>query len=218
MKPRGRWRRRVLIASLVLLAVVLGVGYYGLGRDPRLALELLSMARADRDARLASIEAGHPAVGDEAAPGQLDAQDAVDRVDRRNTARLKEIVADVGWPGRSRVGAWGSNAAWLLVQHATEDHDFQVRVLRLMKAMAPSEVDQGDVAMLTDRILVQEGKKQIYGSQFRCRKGRNTLSTPLAEPERVDELRRSVGLSTFAENKRRIEKLYGACPEERDTK
>jgi hypothetical protein len=202
----------LLVVVVVVVLIVLVVGYRGLGRDPRLALELLSMARADRNVRSAAIEAGEPKAGDTPTEDQLELTREMERIDRRNTARLKEIVEDGGWPGRSRVGTWGSDAAWLLVQHATHDLAFQERALELMKAMARSEVDQGDVAMLADRILVQQGKEQIYGSQFTCRKGRQTLSTPLRYPDRVDELRRSVGLSTFAENERRVAKLYGPCP------
>jgi len=35
-----------------------------------------------------------------------------------NTARLKTIVATHGWPGRSLVGEDGTDAAWLILQHA----------------------------------------------------------------------------------------------------
>ena len=43
---------------------------------------------------------------------------AVDRLletNRRNTARLREIVDEHGWPGRSVVGKLGADAAWLLL-------------------------------------------------------------------------------------------------------
>jgi hypothetical protein len=40
------------------------------------------------------------------------------QVVRRNTARLKAVVVDHGWPGRSLVGEDGAHAAWLILQHA----------------------------------------------------------------------------------------------------
>ncbi len=40
-------------------------------------------------------------------------------IDRANTARMRQIITVHGWPGHAMVGEDGSNAAWLLVQHAT---------------------------------------------------------------------------------------------------
>jgi hypothetical protein len=37
---------------------------------------------------------------------------------RRHTERMREIVANHGWPGRSLVDEDGAHAAWTLVQHA----------------------------------------------------------------------------------------------------
>jgi hypothetical protein len=53
-------------------------------------------------------------------------------IDARNRARMKEIVDRYGWPGKSLVGGDGSNAAWLLVQHADPDHPFQKRCVGLL--------------------------------------------------------------------------------------
>jgi hypothetical protein len=39
---------------------------------------------------------------------------------RENAEWLKGVISEHGWPGRSLVGENGSDAAWLLVQHA--DH------------------------------------------------------------------------------------------------
>ena len=55
---------------------------------------------------------------------------------QRNTARMKGIVDEHGWPGRSLAGEDGANAAWLLVQHADADPAFQERCLALMEAAA----------------------------------------------------------------------------------
>ena len=36
---------------------------------------------------------------------------------KAHTARLRAIVSEYGWPGRSLVGEDGADAAWLLLQH-----------------------------------------------------------------------------------------------------
>ena len=55
----------------------------------------------------------------------------VEPVDRANTARLKEIVAEHGWPGHRLVGEAAAHAAWLLAQHAPAD--FQEQCLPLLE-------------------------------------------------------------------------------------
>ena len=53
-------------------------------------------------------------------------------IDRKNTARMKEIIENKGWPGKSLVGGDGAHAAWLLVQHA----DREPRVSKTMSDVA----------------------------------------------------------------------------------
>ncbi|MDR2212648.1 MAG: hypothetical protein LBE21_03350, partial [Pseudomonadales bacterium] len=87
-------------------------------------------------------------------------------IDRDNTAWLKRIIAEKGWPTISLVGDDGASAAWLLVQHADADPDFQAQVLSLMEAsVAKQEASPGNFALLTDRVLSAQGKPQRYGTQ-----------------------------------------------------
>ena len=88
-------------------------------------------------------------------------------VDRDNTAWMKGVVAEIGWPGRSVAGADGAHAAWLLVQHADTDPAFQRRCLDLMtEAAQAGEASLKELAYLTDRVLLAEGKPQEYGTQM----------------------------------------------------
>jgi len=65
--------------------------------------------------------------------------DAVASVDADNLTWLKNVVAEVGWPGRSMVGEDGAHAAWLLAQHADRDPAFQRRCLDLITEAAKSD-------------------------------------------------------------------------------
>jgi hypothetical protein len=94
--------------------------------DEKLRTELLRRVATDQEARLT-----------------LDAA-AMAAVDGENLPWLRQVIADGGWPGSSRVGEDGANAAWLLVQQA----------------------------YLTDRVLLHEGKAQEYGTQAIARDGR----------------------------------------------
>ncbi|MEX0910056.1 MAG: DUF6624 domain-containing protein, partial [Candidatus Paceibacterota bacterium] len=90
------------------------------------------------------------------------------RVDEENTKELKGILKEIGWPTISKVGAGASKAAWLLAQHADHDLDFQKECLGfIVEAVEKDEVERKQIGYLTDRILLKEGKKQLYGTQFR---------------------------------------------------
>jgi len=87
-------------------------------------------------------------------------------LDKKNTARMKEIVAEIGWPTISKVGEKASHDAWILIQHANHDFDFQKYCLELMLTSGEKEVDQKDLAFLEDRVRVNAGELQLYGTQF----------------------------------------------------
>lgn len=115
-------------------------------------------------------------------------------VDRVNTYRMQEIVLQHGWPGRSLVGEEGTAASLLLVLHADRNMGFQKDCLKLLSiAVLCSEAPAKDLAFLTDRILVNEGKPQRYGTQFSIFAEHFTL----AEIENLDTVnahRQALGL------------------------
>jgi len=129
-------------------------------------------------------------------------------LDHANTKWLKEVVDKYGWPGRSLVGDDGAHSAWLLVQHADKDREFQKKCLELMKELAPKgEVSRADVAYLTDRILVAENKKQIYGTQFHNVNGKME-PVPIEDEANVEKRRKEAGLPTMEEYRQIVEKTY----------
>jgi hypothetical protein len=128
-------------------------------------------------------------------------------VDRANTAWLRALIERHGWPGRTRVGTEGARDAWLLVQHADHDVDFQEHCLALLAAaVAAGEADPKELAYLEDRVAMHRGRPQRYGTQFVQAPDGQPGFVPhtLAEPARVDELRASVGLGPLEEYARRI--------------
>lgn len=161
-------------------------------KDPRLRRELLEMVRVDQEMRQILM-----------AKGQAISQAEIEKcvaVDRRNSGRMKEIVAAHGWPGKSLVGTDGAHAAWLLVQHADLDTEFQARCLPLLEAAVKrGEAAAVDAAYLVDRVRVNQKQPQVYGTQFRLKNDGTYEPQPIADAEHVDERRRSVGLGTLEE-------------------
>ena len=128
--------------------------------------------------------------------------------EREHIARLIEIVEEHGWPGLSLVGETASSGAFLVLQHA--DIDLQRRFLPLVRAATEAgEVPAPWLPLLEDRVLMYEGKKQIYGTQIaRAQDGTPEL-WPIEDEENLDERRAQVGLEPIAEYLKRFGLEYG---------
>jgi hypothetical protein len=134
------------------------------------------------------------------------------KVDPANTVRLKEIIETIGWPSISKVGSDVSFGAWLLVQHADFDLDFQKSCLKLMKSLPKNECHQSNMAYLTDRIKVNSGKSQTYGTQFYTNKQGKFTHRPIKDRKNLDKRRLSMGLEPFAEYSRLMDNLAKPSP------
>src|SRR5580693_3701653 len=54
----------------------------------------------------------------------------------KNAARLRALIAAHGWPGEDIAGKDGAEAAWLTVQHAIGEPEFQRHALALLRTSA----------------------------------------------------------------------------------
>ncbi|MGW1846082.1 DUF6624 domain-containing protein [Streptomyces sp. NPDC001966] len=153
-----------------------------------LAVELADMAAADQRC---SINANSDDPAEQLAWRRLTA---------RHGDRLGEIMDEYGWPTAELVGEEAASAAWLIAQHADRQLDVQRRALRLMeRAVAAGSAGPRELAFLRDRTLVNEGRKQVYGTQIAGVKDGAPVPWPCEEPERMDELRVEVGIEPFDE-------------------
>lgn len=153
--------------------------------NPHLAAEIDSLKEADQ------------------APGLLanaaDAEAAFKAVIRSNFPRVKAIAETYGFPGYDLVGKASSDNYWILVQHSDFDLSFQKKMLELMKRQVEKNNASGNkYAYLLDRIDCNEGRPQRYGTQIRMTDS-GYQPRPLADVQRVDVFRKSMGLSTLAE-------------------
>jgi len=107
-------------------------------------------------------------------------------------ARLRSLAATRGstWPVRSVVGAAGVRSVWILAQ---SDTALQRAVLHRMMESGQGEAFEADVAVLEDRVRLQSGRKQLYGSQLRMVDGR-LVPAPIEDSAHVDVRRDAAGL------------------------
>lgn len=129
-------------------------------------------------------------------------------MDAVHTNTMKRIIEEYGWPTIARVGVQASNDAWLIVQHADHDRAFQKKCLRILKSLKPGEVSLHNIAYLEDRLLVAEGKPQLYGTQFQG-KGKDLKPRPIRDEISVDQRRKAMGLDTLAQYQVTMHKMYG---------
>jgi hypothetical protein len=153
--------------------------------------ELLSMRDEDLRVRQELLDAGE--LGGHYVP-------RMEAIHKKNASRLREIIADQGWPDEPLVGADGAEAAWLIVQHAIGEPDFQRDVLKLLRESAElNSIPAWHAAYLEDRVALCENRPQRFGTQW-IDDPRDGRARPwlLADPQRVDELRAGVGLKPLA--------------------
>ncbi len=149
--------------------------------DWELRYELLH--RRERDQAL-RMRASKSTGGNEAQSDPHTLRDELCSEDRDNTGWLRTVVRERGWPGRSMVGDDAARAAWLLAQHADQDPEFQRECLGLLeRGVKLGEAEAADLAYLTDRVLLAEGRPQRYGTQFTSEQdGCEPRSAPLGGP------------------------------------
>jgi hypothetical protein len=130
------------------------------------------------------------------------------KIDNRNLKRLEEIISRYGWPTKSMVGKEASESAFLIVQHA--GLVYQKKYFPLLKAAAlRNEARPDHVAMMEDRMLMGEGKKQIYGTGLQTADVTKELKLwPIENEEEVDARRASVGLPPMVEYLKMMGLIY----------
>jgi hypothetical protein len=162
--------------------------------EPLLAEELIRMGQLDQDLR-----AKQPSLSDREFWLRFQAED------KKREDRLSRIIDEKGWPSISQVGHEAANSAWLIAQHGTPE--FLKRCLVLMQAAsAKHEIALSSLALSIDRDLTNEGKKQVYGSQFQTNEDGHTFALPIEDMDHLDERRFSMGLEPFEDYRKRLEK------------
>lgn len=89
----------------------------------------------------------------------------MEMIHRKNAERLREIIKETGFPTVSMVGAEGSNAAWLIIQHSIGEPEFMKKCYKMMIEYS-NDINPSNIAYLYDRIQVFQSKPQRYGTQL----------------------------------------------------
>lgn len=131
--------------------------------------------------------------------------------DSSNMERVKEIIHEYGYPGKSLVGTPTNEAAFYVIQHSNQI-DTYLPVVE--KAAKQKELPYTLYATMLDRSLVNKGREQMYGTQAKGfdvldsasgKKKWKTIVWPVRDPKNVNRRRKLAGFDqTVEENAKRL--------------
>lgn len=138
--------------------------------------------------------------------GQQGARSMTD-VDRESTIWLKEVLRQRGWPSTNRSDPELAFNAWLLTQHADARPPLQECVLDLIGQQLSSQPETQNLAYLTDRVHLANGRPQIYGTQVTYDDVQGRASPRiLDDPAHVNERRANIDLEPIEQYLKRFER------------
>ncbi|MEX2232547.1 MAG: DUF6624 domain-containing protein [Cyclobacteriaceae bacterium] len=119
-------------------------------------------------------------------------------IDRDNQIKVISIIEKCGWPTKEKVGEKGMESVFLVIQHASKK--IRATYFPLIKQSAEKgDLKLGAVALMEDRMLMENGQKQKYGSQL-VRTGDGPLTLyPIEDPENINKRRAAMGLGSIEE-------------------
>lgn len=119
------------------------------------------------------------------------------RQDSVNLITVLRLIDQYGWLGISKIGVKANETQFLIVQHA--DSNVMIKYFPLLvKSYETGESPGKFYAMMLDRILVEKGQKQVYGTQIQMRNEKGEfLLFPIENEAWADKRRRKVGLTTL---------------------
>jgi len=128
-----------------------------------------------------------------------DSSSFVKFIDSSNLVQVEALIAKYGWLGKSFVGEQGNNTIFLVIQHsdlATQEKYFPM----LKNSVVNKESRASDLALLEDRILMRQGKKQVYGSQVvRDESSGGWKFSPIEDEKNVNLRRQKIGMQPLDE-------------------
>lgn len=113
-----------------------------------------------------------------------------------NEKKLLELLDKYGWPAASEVTEYAAAGASLIINHTT--YALRSKYFPMLEeSFKKGEAQPLRYAKMRDRLLVEEGKKQLYGTQWKFEKSVR-VPHPIEAPEYVDKRRAKIGLGPLS--------------------
>lgn len=122
--------------------------------------------------------------------GKDQLETSISDTDAANQQTLARLLSHCGWPGTldKKRAAF---SAFLIIQHAPLE--YQLKYVEMVStANGRGEIPNDKFVWLIDRMLVKQGKPQLYGSEFEY--GSNKVA-PILDPQNLNARRKKMGLA-----------------------
>ena len=123
----------------------------------------------------------------------------LDETDSINLAAVSRILDTYGWP--SGLSDAANKAIFLVIDHS--DYNITNKYIGLFRdAVEKGYLSKNDLVTMEDRMLMNAGKPQKYGTQAYSlvEDGKTVIYIwPVEDPDKLDALRKSVGLMPIGE-------------------
>ncbi|MBL8841139.1 MAG: hypothetical protein JNL90_06350 [Planctomycetes bacterium] len=123
----------------------------------------------------------------------------MEAVDRDNTAWLAALVQEIGWIDVERFGAEAAGAAFLIVQHSGDLPLMSAALPAIERDVRQHGLDGQNYALLFDRLQVNLGRRQRYGSQLGSDEQGRLIVIGLEARDRVDAWRKELRMPPLAQ-------------------
>ncbi|MEL6867452.1 MAG: DUF6624 domain-containing protein [Bacteroidota bacterium] len=158
---------------------------------PLIAQKIIQLKTADLQLRDQLIQSGQLGKG---------YNKEMEALHNHNAQALDQIISKIGYPSIDKVGKEASEAAWLVIQHAISQPSFMKKCAYLLEqAIQENKANPIDLAYLSDRIAVFEGKHQRYGTHFDWDEQGKLSPQAYDDLEKVNQRRKALGLNTLEE-------------------
>lgn len=144
----------------------------------------------------------------------LELNQRMGQIDSINQIYAFRFLDKYGYPIYSKDGKKICEGIFYILQHSDQKH-MKKYVDELKEAAFKEEASLTHYALMKDRILMNDGKKQVYGSQISSYKDENGHVTnnffvwPIEDPNKVDSLRKAIGFkTTIAEYAKQMNAAY----------
>ncbi|WP_438968888.1 DUF6624 domain-containing protein [Nonlabens sp.] len=119
-------------------------------------------------------------------------------LDLSNMAAIEQILDKCGMPSIETAGEKGMSAIWLVIQHAGTEKRTKYFPM-LLEASKKGDIERQEIALMQDRMLMESGEPQLYGSQLFMNADGSYELHEIKEPSKVDARRAIMGLGPLSE-------------------
>lgn len=120
-------------------------------------------------------------------------------IDKKNQQIVVSIIENCGFPKSEKHGRKSVEAVFFVIQHAGRSLR-EKYFLQIEESAERGDLERGQVALMEDRILMDRGEKQKYGSQVQKINGSADWTLyPIEDPQNVNKRRAEVGLGPIEE-------------------